>query len=127
MLGDQQSSAFAHGIKKDQMKITYGTGCFLLSNIGNQPEIHDAFVTTILNQKEKKLSYAYEASVECGGGTLNWAHRAGLFNSYNELNSLPPMTHEELFFYPSFGSIFAPFWKSGVKGTWTGVNFGVTK
>ncbi len=37
VLGDQQSSAFAHGIKKDQMKITYGTGCFLLSNIGNQP------------------------------------------------------------------------------------------
>lgn len=37
VLGDQQSSSFAHGIKKHQMKITYGTGCFLLANIGNQP------------------------------------------------------------------------------------------
>ncbi len=63
ILGDQQSSAYAHGIKKNQMKITYGTGCFLLSNIGDQPEIHDAFVTTILGKNEQNLTYAYEASV----------------------------------------------------------------
>lgn len=50
VLGDQQSSAFSHGLKQNQMKITYGTGCFLLSNIGRKPEIHDAFVTTILNK-----------------------------------------------------------------------------
>jgi len=40
-------------------------------------------VTTILSKKDEKLTYAYEASVECGGGTLNWAHRAGLFSNYN--------------------------------------------
>lgn len=34
ILGDQQSSAFAHDLKKNEMKITYGTGCFVMSNIG---------------------------------------------------------------------------------------------
>jgi glycerol kinase len=52
-MGDQQSSAFAHSLKHNQMKITYGTGCFLLSNIGKTPKIHDSFVTTILNKKGK--------------------------------------------------------------------------
>jgi glycerol kinase len=33
------------------MKITYGTGCFLLSNIGNEPKYKDAFVTTVMYQK----------------------------------------------------------------------------
>lgn len=40
VLGDQQSSAFAHGIGKNQMKITYGTGCFMLTNTGNTAETH---------------------------------------------------------------------------------------
>jgi len=52
-MGDQQSSAFAHNLKHNQMKITYGTGCFLLSHIGNKAKIHDSFVTTILNRKGK--------------------------------------------------------------------------
>ncbi len=53
LMGDQQSSAFAHNLKHNQMKITYGTGCFLLSHIGNKAKIHDSFVTTILNRKGK--------------------------------------------------------------------------
>lgn len=62
------------------MKITYGTGCFLLANIGEKP-IHDqSFVTTILNKDENaKTNYGFEVSIECGGGTLNWANRMGLF------------------------------------------------
>ena len=50
--GDQQAALFGQMCTNPGMvKNTYGTGCFLLSNIGNQPEIHDAFVTTILRKK----------------------------------------------------------------------------
>ena len=55
------------------MKITYGTGCFMLSNIGQECKIDSAFVTTILNKNKGKITYGLEASVECGGGTFNWA------------------------------------------------------
>lgn len=45
------------------MKITYGTGCFLLSNLGTYPEINNGFVTTILNKNKGVLNYGLEASV----------------------------------------------------------------
>ena len=50
ILGDQQASAYAHSLKDDEMKITYGTGCFLLNTIGKKPIINPSFVTTILNK-----------------------------------------------------------------------------
>lgn len=37
ILGDQQSSAYAQELKKNQMKITFGTGCFMLASIGQEP------------------------------------------------------------------------------------------
>lgn len=64
------------------MKITYGTGCFMLSNIGDKPQIDNSFVTTILHKHKDKITYGLEASVECGGGTINWAKRLGLFHDY---------------------------------------------
>ena len=40
ILGDQQSSAYSHGLKTNEVKITYGTGCFLIASIGQKPIIH---------------------------------------------------------------------------------------
>lgn len=76
ILGDQQSSSYAHELKKNQMKITYGTGCFMLMNIGKEPIIHPSFITTILFKHKGHIEYAFEGAVECGGGTINWAKRA---------------------------------------------------
>jgi glycerol kinase len=80
ILGDQQSSAYAHELQINEVKITYGTGCFLLANIGDKPTIHPSFITTIMYKHGDTIQYGYECSVECGGGTLNWAKRAGFFN-----------------------------------------------
>lgn len=86
ILGDQQSSAYAHELKKDQAKITYGTGCFLLASIGHSPIIHNSFITTIMYKHKEVIEYGFEIAIECGGGTLNWARREGFFKSFNELN-----------------------------------------
>lgn len=83
ILGDQQSSAYAHELQLNEAKITYGTGCFLLASLGNIPTIHPSFVTTIMFKHGSEVQYGYECSVECGGGTLNWAKRAGFFANYN--------------------------------------------
>lgn len=108
------------------MKITYGTGCFLLSSIGRKPIYDKSFVTTILNrEKGNSLNYGFEVAVECGGGTLNWANRLGLFQKYSELNELPE-AHQGLYFFPSFGSIFSPFWKSNIQGGVVGMGFNTT-
>lgn len=126
ILGDQQASAYAHNLGADEMKITYGTGCFLLGKMGNKPTFDPSFVTTILNKNNlDQLSYGYEVSVECGGGTLNWANRMGLFQNYNDLNDLPE-SQQGLYFFPSFGSIFSPFWKNNVHGGVIGMGYNTT-
>jgi glycerol kinase len=89
ILGDQQSSVYAHNVNETQMKITYGTGCFMLNHIGSEPIFDSSFVTTILNQNAGKRSYGFEVAVECGGGTVNWARKLNLFTEYDELNHLP--------------------------------------
>lgn len=104
------------------MKITYGTGVFMMANIGNKPIIHPSLITTILYKYKDKIQYAFECSVECGGGTLNWAKRAGFFDSYHQLNELESITHLPLYFFPTFGDIYAPFWRTGVKGGLVGLS-----
>jgi glycerol kinase len=127
ILGDQQSSAYAHELKLHEAKITYGTGCFLLANIGNSPIIHPSFVTTIMFRHRGEIQYGFECSVECGGGTLNWARRAGFFNHYSELNSWEDVSKESLYFFPSFGEVYAPFWKTGVQGGLVGLNLSTSR
>jgi glycerol kinase len=127
ILGDQQSSAYAHELGLNEVKITYGTGCFLLANIGSEPAIHESLVTTILYKQGEKVQYAFECSVECGGGTLNWARRAGFFAAYAELNQLEDVTAHHLYFFPSFGEIYAPFWRSDVRGGMLGLNLSTTR
>ena len=59
ILGDQQSSAYAHGLGPNEVKITYGTGCFLLASIGNAPVIHPSFITTIMHKQGEHIQYGF--------------------------------------------------------------------
>ena len=63
ILGDQQSSAYAQELKHNEMKITYGTGVFMMANIGEKPIIHPSLITTILYKYKGKIQYAFECSV----------------------------------------------------------------
>ena len=86
-----------------EAKISYGTGCFLIAPIGSAPRIDDTLITTILSRHKGQVEYGFECSVECGGGTINWAKRTGLFDHYHELNNWLDSLQDELFFLPSFG------------------------
>ena len=56
-------------------KCTYGSGLFMLANIGNEVKIsNQGLLTTVLYQKENQPPvYAFEGAIEAGGQTLNWA------------------------------------------------------
>lgn len=55
---------------------------FCLAILESEMKYKDAFVTTVMYQKWKR-SYGYEISVECGGGTINWAKKLGFYENYN--------------------------------------------
>ena len=77
VLGDQMAACIGHGLfKAGTSKNTYGTGLFLLANIGEDCRIvEEGLLTSVLYQRNalSRPVYAFEGAVECGGSTINWA------------------------------------------------------
>lgn len=69
VMGDQQASLYAAGVKEGTTKVTYGTGIFVMQILGNEFSLHDSFYTTVGVGKGRNL-YALEAKVKRGGREL---------------------------------------------------------
>lgn len=82
MLGDQQASCLGHILKKGEVKNTYGTGCFILMNVGSKPvqSKHGLLSTICYSVKEGEVNYALEGAVETAGAAITWARKIGLVN-----------------------------------------------
>ena len=74
ILGDQQAALFGQGcLNKGELKSTYGTGCFLMANVGEKPILSkDGLLTTIGYSLKGKVSYAIEGSIYAAGTTVQW-------------------------------------------------------
>lgn len=75
VLGDQQAAAFGLGVyNKGDIKVTYGTGCFLILSNGTEMNTStDGLIGTVLYQKEgEKPNYGIEGSISVGASNLNW-------------------------------------------------------
>ncbi len=107
-MGDQQSSAYALDLHQGEVKCTYGTGCFMMMDIGDKPQIFKDFITTIMHKEGDHIEYGIEASVEAGGGLINWLKTLNFFEDYSELNSLE--SNGGVIFYPTFGRMYSPYW-----------------
>ena len=125
ILGDQQSSAYAHNLQEHEIKCSYGTGCFLIMSLGKEPKVFDNFVTTILHKHNSQIEYGLEISIEAGAGIINWLKTLELFKNYDELDDLPDS--RGVLFYPTFGSIFAPYWQSQMTGSLVGLGLHTSK
>ncbi|PIS04731.1 MAG: hypothetical protein COT81_04915 [Candidatus Buchananbacteria bacterium CG10_big_fil_rev_8_21_14_0_10_42_9] len=72
VIGDQQSSAYATGVKRGLTKITYGTGTFINQSIGRTFQLHQPFFTTLLPSGKKPL-YAVEGKIESSASKVSKA------------------------------------------------------
>lgn len=130
--GDQQAASFGNGCsKKGMAKNTYGTGCFLLMNTGNTPEISEnGLLTTIAWDIGGRLSYALEGSVYMGGAVIQWL-RDGLeiINNTAEAETLAKSVPNSggVFIVPAFTGLGAPYWDPYARGTIVGITRGTTK
>ncbi|EGR30933.1 hypothetical protein IMG5_120980 [Ichthyophthirius multifiliis] len=129
-LGDQQAAALGHGVLNiGDCKTTFGSGSFLLVNIGEKPIYKEGgLLTTILYKlgKNQPTFYAFEGSIEVGGSTLNWAkENLGLFKDYEELASLIEQTQDNgnVYFVPALNGLLCPYWQSGAQGIISGISF----
>ncbi len=122
ILGDQQAALFGQTcFEKGEAKNTYGTGCFLLLNLGNElVHSNNGLITTVAYRLgEQAPVYALEGSIAIAGSLVQWLRdRLGLIASAPEIETLARQAEDNggVYFVPAFSGLFAPHWKSDARG-----------
>ena len=129
--GDQQSALFGQMCRKPGMsKNTYGTGCFLLQNIGTTPTpSRNQLVTTVAWQLDGRTEYALEGSVFIGGAVVQWIRDGlGLIRTAADIEPLALSAPDNggVFLVPAFAGLGAPHWDPFARGAIVGITRGTT-
>ena len=129
--GDQQAALFGQMCRQPGMsKNTYGTGCFLLQNIGTTPKrSHQQLVTTVAWQIGGRTEYALEGSVFIGGAVVQWIRDGlGLIRTAAEIEPLAASVSDNggIYIVPAFAGLGAPHWDPYARGTIVGITRGTT-
>ncbi|XP_058638375.1 glycerol kinase isoform X4 [Onychostoma macrolepis] len=122
-LGDQSAALVGQMCFKDgQAKNTYGTGCFLLKNVGTKPVMSDhGLLTTVAYKlgRDKPACYALEGSVAIAGAVVRWLQdNLGIIQTSTELEKLAADvgTSYGCYFVPAFSGLYAPYWEPSARG-----------
>ena len=129
--GDQQAALFGQNcIETGMIKNTYGTGCFMLMNTGQNPvKSNQKLLTTVAWKIGNKVEYALEGSVFIGGAIVQWLRDGlGIINSSGEIEKLASKVNNTggVYFVPAFSGLGAPHWNPHAKGTIVGLTRGTT-
>jgi len=129
--GDQQAALFGQNcFSRGMAKNTYGTGCFMLMNIGTAavPSRHQ-LITTVAWSARGQTEFALEGSVFIGGAVVQWLRDGlGLVKSSAEIESLAASVPDcgGVYLVPAFAGLGAPHWDQYARGTITGLTRGTT-
>ena len=131
MAGDQQAALFGQGCFEPGMaKNTYGTGCFMLMNIGGEPTLsRNRLLTTVAWERAGRTEFALEGSVFIGGAVVQWLRDGlGIIKSSGEVEALAASVPDcgGVYLVPAFAGLGAPHWDQYARGTLTGLTRGST-
>ena len=129
IIGDQQGSLFGQACFKEGMvKTTYGTGAFILANLGYKPiASKNGLLTTIAWNLEGRSVYALEGSVFSAGSTIQWLRdELGIIEYSDESESLAEQVSDNggVYFVPAFSGLGAPYWDPRARATFSGISRG---
>ncbi len=130
--GDQQSALFGQMcIEPGMVKNTYGTGCFMLMNIGNTAKISaNNLLTTIAWKINGEVTYALEGSIFIGGAVVQWLRdELGMISKSADVETLASKVKDTqgVYIVPAFAGLGAPHWDQHARGTITGLTRGTNK
>jgi glycerol kinase len=130
--GDQQAALFGQACTKPGMaKNTYGTGSFVLMNVGHEwPGVHDGMLTTVAWLIGDKPTYAFEGSIFVTGAAVQWLRDGlGIIASSSDIEALASTVPDSdgVFFVPAFTGLGSPWWDPHARGTMFGITRGTTK
>ena len=128
VLGDQQAALFGHNcINSGDVKNTYGTGCFALTNTGNEiVHSNNGLLSTIAYQKEgEDPQYALEGSVSIAGAAVQWLRdNLNIIENSEDIESLAMSVKDngDVYFVPAFSGLFSPHWDETARGVLVGLS-----
>jgi len=132
VLGDQQAALFGQaGFTKGSIKNTYGTGCFILSNVGEREiAAKSGLLSTIAWAIGNRVTYAIEGSVFIGGAVVQWLRdklRVISKSSDSESISRKIPSSDGVFFVPALTGLGAPYWDMYARGMIIGITRNTTR
>ena len=130
--GDQQAALFGQGcFRQGEAKNTYGTGCFLLLNVGDREiEPGNGLILTLACNENGRPCYALEGSIFVAGAVVQWL-RDGLCLIQNAIQSGELASSVEhtngVYMVPAFAGLGAPHWDMYARGAILGITSGTTR
>jgi glycerol kinase len=127
ILGDQQAALVGQAcFRPGEVKNTYGTGCFLLMNTGDQlvPSQFGLLTTVAYKFGNAAARYALEGSVAITGALVQWLRdNLGLIAKSPDVEALAETVPDNggIYFVPAFSGLYAPYWKESARGVIAGL------
>lgn len=131
--GDQQASLFGQGgYTSGTAKNTYGTGCFLLMNIGKKAfQSKNGLLTTLCaSLPDSNIKYALEGSIFVGGASVQWLRdKLQIIDNAKDTEAIcqNTKTPADLYVVPAFAGLGAPYWDMNAKGAIYGLTLDSSK
>ena len=130
--GDQQAALFGHVCTKPGMvKNTYGTGCFMLMNIGDKPILSkNNLITTIAWKIGDEVQYALEGSIFIAGAVVQWLRdELKIIETAPQIEELASNVPDSggVYMVPAFAGLGAPYWNQYARGTIFGITRGTNR
>ncbi len=130
--GDQQAALFGQGcFSRGLAKNTYGTGCFMLMNIGGTPApSKHQLLTTVAWRTGTETAFALEGSVFIGGAAVQWLRDGlGIIQSSSEVEALAASVPDSagVYLVPAFAGLGAPHWDQYARGSIAGITRGTNR
>ncbi|CAM3061426.1 Glycerol kinase [Arthrobacter ulcerisalmonis] len=133
ILGDQQAATFGQAaFQAGEAKNTYGTGCFLIFNTGEEIVHSKNGLLTTVGYKlgDAAPHYALEGSIAVTGSLIQWLRdNLGMISSAPEVETLAASVKDNggVYIVPAFSGLFAPYWRSDARGAIVGLTRFVNK
>lgn len=129
--GDQQAALVGHGaLEPGDAKITYGTGAFLVANVGERPVASTSRLLSTLGYRlGDQSAYALEGSIFSAGATIQWLRDGlGLIGASRESEALAEGLPDSggVYLVPGFTGLGAPWWQAEARAAITGLSRGST-
>lgn len=121
---DQQAALFGqHCLYPGEAKCTFGTGAFLLVNIGTEVlDLGNSLSTSVAWRHAGITTYCVDGQVYTAGAALDWLVRVSLLKDYEEIDVALGESHNREVFLPALAGLAAPYWMPKVRAGFVGLS-----